>query len=89
MPVSARLIVLLCSIGSVSAYGWALGAFFGVILYGLDRRGDALVGLVAGTILAAAAFRANRRYLNELVASEEADRSVPEKGDPGGRAERR
>ncbi|OUO95240.1 hypothetical protein [Cloacibacillus sp. An23] len=63
--MNKRLIVLLLSISTIVAYGYALGGL-GSYAMGVPKPVPIAAGLTSGTIFAAAALKLWKSYLDEL-----------------------
>lgn len=71
--MNKRLIVLILSISTIVAYGYALGGL-GSYAMGVPKPVPIAAGLVCGTVFAAAALKLWKGYLEEL----EQERQAPE-----------
>lgn len=65
IAMNKRLIVLILSISTIVAYGYALGGL-GSYAMGVPKPVPIAAGLVCGTVFAAAALKLWKGYLEEL-----------------------
>lgn len=76
-----RMLILYLSLGTIIAYGYALGGAGGY-LFGKGRPFVAAGGLVCGTLCAWAALRLWRSYLNDIEANDaHADHTADDNGN--------
>lgn len=65
--MNLRLLVLILSIGSVTAYGYALGGLMAYVVSGRPNWPYMIWGLAGGTLCALLALRLWRIYIKDLA----------------------